>query len=118
MEIRVSLLVLNAAIKDKGGTENVPKWFGGTGDLYVGEVGLWTPPLNKLRLKKGTLGAGVEVSNSRIAFLSCQSPYHEIPDGPVEDCPVIVAFFTQTDEILSSFGNLEKRSYRECDKLK
>lgn len=32
--------------------------------------------------------------------------YHEIPNRPVEDCSIVVAFFTQTDEILSSFGHL------------
>lgn len=33
-------------------------------------------------------------------------PYHEVPNGPVEDCSIVVAFFTQTDKVLSSFGNL------------
>lgn len=42
-------------------------------------------------------------SNRMTARLTC----HEIPNGPVEDCSIVVAFFTQTDEILSSFGHLE-----------
>lgn len=37
--------------------------------------------------------------------------YHEIPNGPVEECSIVVAFFTQTDEILSSFGHLENIIY-------
>ena len=49
---------------------------------------------------------------------SIKSSYHEVPDGPVEDCPVIISFFTQTDEILSSFGDLEKREITEmCYKM-
>lgn len=41
-----------------------------------------------------------------------QSSYHEVLDGPVEHRPIVVAFFTQTDEILSSFGNLEDKVCR------
>ena len=50
----------------------------------------------------------------RKAFLSGQSPYHEVPDGPVEDCLIIVAFLTQTDEVLSSFRNLDDKASRDC----
>lgn len=46
---------------------------------------------------------------ARITFSLRQSPYHEIPNGPVENRPIIVAFFTQTDEVLSSFGNLANK---------
>ncbi len=49
----------------------------------------------------------VEETTPRVKL--SQSTHHEIPDGPVEDCPIIVALFTQTDEILSSFGNLKER---------
>lgn len=43
--------------------------------------------------------------------MTARLTYHEIPDGPVEDCSIVVAFFTQTDEILSSFGHLENILY-------
>lgn len=59
-------------------------------------------------------GACSEGNRRKKLSLSAQSPYHEIPDRPVEDRPIIVAFFTQTDEILSSFGNLEGRLCRHC----
>lgn len=38
--------------------------------------------------------------------------YHEVPNGPVEDGPVVVTLLTQTDEILSSFGNLKEKTFR------
>ena len=59
-------------------------------------------------------GACSEGKRRQKFFFSAQSPYHEIPDRSVEDCPIIVAFFAQTDEILSSFGNLEERLCRYC----
>jgi hypothetical protein len=31
--------------------------------------------------------------------------YHEIPDGSVKDCPVVVAFLTELDEIFTRLGH-------------
>lgn len=36
-------------------------------------------------------------------------PYHEVPNGPVEDGPVVVALLTQADKVLASFWNLNRK---------
>lgn len=48
-----------------------------------------------------------EVRHQRNLWLT----YHEISNTPVEDCSIVVAFFTQTNEILSSFGHLRNILY-------
>lgn len=55
--------------------------------------------------------------NTHITLPARQSPYHEIPNGPVEDCPIVVAFFTQADKVLSSFGNLVTKEIKTAQLL-
>lgn len=49
----------------------------------------------------------------RRPFMAGRISHHEVPNGPVEDGLVVVALLTQTDEILSSFGNLQDRTFRD-----
>lgn len=42
------------------------------------------------------------------------STYHEVPNRPVEDGPVVVALLTQADKILPGFRNLNRKEmYRQ-----
>lgn len=59
--------------------------------------------------KSAALTAKCSLRECANALLVCYPPYHEISNRPVEDRPIVVTFFTQTDKVLSSFRNLVKK---------